>query len=71
MFTIYEVIQVQGDWTLPDENIEKSLNSYSRFGIPFNILYSNDFPEGIIMSELLTKKALKNELKKLVEKNYD
>ena len=63
----YEVIQVQGDWTLPDKNIEKFLNNYNRFGIPFNILYSYNKPEGIIMPELLTKNSIKEALKRINE----
>ena len=53
LFKKYEVVQIQGDWTLPDKNIESFLNSYGRFGIPFNILYSYKVSDGIIFSELL------------------
>ena len=38
LFKKYEVVQIQGDWTLPDKNIESFLNSYGKFDIPFNIL---------------------------------
>jgi len=62
LFKKYKVVQVQGDWTLPDKNVERFLNSYSKFGIPFNILYSYNIPEGIIFSELLTKKDIKKAL---------
>ena len=62
LFKKYEVVQIQGDWTLPDKNIESFLNSYSRFGIPFNILYSYKVSNGIIFSELLTKKDIKDAL---------
>ena len=62
LFKKYEVVQIQGDWTLPDKNIESFLNSYGRFGIPFNILYSYKVSDGIIFSELLTKKDIKDAL---------
>ena len=59
LFKSNNIIQITGDWTLPDENIRNYLNRYNKFGIPFNILYSHKFPEGIIFSELLTKNDIK------------
>jgi len=53
------IIQVKGDWTLPDQKIEIFLNRYNKFGIPFNIMYSKSKPEGVVFSELLTKKSIK------------
>ena len=67
LFKKYEVVQIQGDWTLPDKNIESFLNSYSKFGIPFNILYSYKTPEGIIFSELLTKKDIREALIRVIK----
>ena len=67
LFKKYEVVQIQGDWTLPDKNIESFLNSYGRFGIPFNILYSYKVSDGIIFSELLTKKDIKEALIKVIK----
>ena len=68
MFNEFQVIQVKGDWTLPDEKIEFFLESYDRFGIPFNIMYSDNFREGIIFSEILTKNSLKEALYKIRNK---
>ena len=59
LFDKFDVVQIRGDWTLPDKNIEFFLNRYNRFGIPFNIMYSKNLPDGVIFSELLSKKSNK------------
>ena len=55
IFVKNQIILIRGDWTKPNEKIEKYLNKFNRFGIPFNIIYGEKFPDGIILSELLTK----------------
>jgi suppressor for copper-sensitivity B len=50
-----DVIAMQGDWTNPDENISRYLNSFGRYGIPFNAVYGPGAPEGITLPELLTE----------------
>ena len=55
IFAKNQIILIRGDWTKPNEKIEKYLNKFNRFGIPFNIIYGEKFPDGIILSELLTK----------------
>ncbi|WP_162200099.1 protein-disulfide reductase DsbD family protein [Kiloniella spongiae] len=49
-----DVLPMQADWTLPNETITAYLESYNRYGIPFNIIYGPGAPEGIVLSELLT-----------------
>ena len=70
IFKENEIIKVRGDWTKPNEKIQEYLNKYNRYGIPFNILYNKDFPNGIILSELLTQSEIikKIELMKKVSK---
>ena len=58
LFNDNNVILVRGDWTLPNNKIGNFLKEYNKFGIPFNALYSKKFPNGIIMSELLTQKEI-------------
>ena len=62
------VVKVRGDWTKPNKVIEKYLNKYNRFGIPFNVLYNKDYPEGIILSELLQSSNI-IEVIELMKKN--
>ncbi|WP_085903964.1 protein-disulfide reductase DsbD family protein [Kiloniella majae] len=48
------VVPMQADWTLPSDTITAYLESYNRYGIPFNIIYGPGAPDGIVLSELLT-----------------
>ena len=49
---------MRGDWTFPDKEILNFLKEYNRFGIPFNIIFSENHPEGYIFSEILSKSNL-------------
>lgn len=49
-----EVVAMVADWTRPDEDIARYLRSYGRYGIPFNIVYGPNAPDGIVLSEILT-----------------
>ena len=64
-FNKFNVIKVKGDWTKPDKNIQKFLEKNKRYGIPFNIIYSKKYPEGIILSELLSENEIINSLNRL------
>ena len=41
------------------------LEKYDRFGIPFNAFFSKKFPNGILLSELLSEKEIVNAIKKI------
>jgi len=58
------VVAMQGDWTKPDEKIAAFLKSHGRFGIPFNVVYTKDKPEGEVLSEVLTVDVVKKALEK-------
>ena len=49
---------MRADWTFPDIEILNFIKEYNRFGIPFNITFSVDHPEGYIFSEILKKTNL-------------
>ncbi len=59
------VVKIRGDWTIPNEKIEMFLNKNNRYGIPFNAFYSKNFPNGIILSELLSEKEIFEAINKL------
>ena len=52
------ILRLQADWTHRDETIAAYLRKYGRYGIPFNIIYGPGAPDGIILSELLSKKEI-------------
>jgi len=49
-----DIIAMQADWTNPDPIIERFLQKYGRYGIPFNIVYGPAAPQGIVLPELLS-----------------
>ncbi len=57
-FAENNVIKIRGDWTKPNKQIEQYLNEHNRFGIPFNVMYNKNNPQGIILSELLTSSEI-------------
>ncbi|MGR3521778.1 MAG: protein-disulfide reductase DsbD family protein, partial [Paracoccus sp. (in: a-proteobacteria)] len=52
------IIAMQADWTRPDEAISRYLESFGRFGIPFNVAYGPNAPEGIVLPEILSTEAV-------------
>ena len=60
-----EIKFVQGDWTLPNEEILEFLSENKRYGIPFNVVYGPQNSNGIILPEILTKKVLLKALEKV------
>ena len=49
---------MRADWTFPDNNIFEFLQEYNRYGIPFNIYFSEKYSKGYIFSEILNKANL-------------
>ena len=58
-----KLIKIRGDWTLPNDQILNFLISHGRYGIPFNIIFSKNHPDGVILNEILTKKHFLNVLR--------
>ena len=69
IFKNNNIIKIRGDWTKPDKDIENYLNTFNRFGIPFNVMYNKHYPHGIVLSEILTTKEIMDTIEKLKEKN--
>uniref|UniRef100_UPI0030C69D33 protein-disulfide reductase DsbD family protein n=1 Tax=Vibrio sp. 10N TaxID=3058938 RepID=UPI0030C69D33 len=49
-----DVVTMRGDWTTPSDSVTEYLQSYGRFGVPFNIVYGPDHPNGIPLPVILT-----------------
>ncbi|ABV95140.1 thiol:disulfide interchange protein DsbD [Dinoroseobacter shibae DFL 12 = DSM 16493] len=56
------VTAMRADWTRPDESISAYLESFGRFGIPFNVVYGPAAPEGLPLPELLTADIVQDAL---------
>ena len=53
-----DIVPMQADWTRSDPAISRYLESHERFGIPFNIVYGPNAPDGLILSEVLSTDAV-------------
>ncbi|MDA9557940.1 protein-disulfide reductase DsbD family protein [Vibrio sp.] len=47
------VVTMKGDWTRPSNVVTDYLHSHNRFGVPFNIVYSPEHPQGIALPVIL------------------
>ena len=59
------VTLIRADWTKPSTKINLFLEKYDRFGIPFNAFFSVNFPDGILLSELLSEKDILKTINKI------
>jgi suppressor for copper-sensitivity B len=48
------VVAMRADWTSPNAGIAAYLESFGRYGIPFNVIYGPDAPKGRPLPELLS-----------------
>jgi len=47
------IVRMRADWTNPDAGIADYLARHNRFGIPFNVVYGPQAPNGLALPELL------------------
>jgi len=52
------IILMKGDWTVRSDKVTQYLQSYGRYGVPFNIVYGPATPQGIELSTILSSDAL-------------
>lgn len=52
------IVRLQADWTQRDADIAAYLQSFGKYGIPFNVVYGPAAPDGIVLPELLTRDAV-------------
>lgn len=57
------VIAMQGDWSVPSERITSYLQSFGRYGVPFNIVYGPAAPNGIELPVILTSEKVMQAIK--------
>jgi suppressor for copper-sensitivity B len=56
------VITVKGDWTKPNDTVTDYLHSHQRFGVPLNVVYGPNAPQGIALPVILTSDDVINAL---------
>jgi len=53
LLTDPRIVRMRADWTNPDAAIADYLARHNRFGIPFNVVYGPQAPNGLALPELL------------------
>ena len=53
-----DFVAMKADWTRPDDEIAAYLASFGRYGIPFDVVYGPDRPQGVVLPELLSRGAV-------------
>jgi suppressor for copper-sensitivity B len=61
------VIAMRADWTKQDPQITNFLQSHDRYGIPFNVVFGPQSPEGVILPEILSVSLVQEAFKKAGE----
>ena len=54
------VIAMSGDWTVRSDSVTAYLQSFGRYGVPFNIVYGPAAPNGIELSTILNSEDVIN-----------
>ncbi|PKG39194.1 protein-disulfide reductase DsbD family protein [Psychromonas sp. Urea-02u-13] len=54
------IVLMKGDWTVRSDKVTEYLQSYGRYGVPFNIVYGPSAPQGIELSTILSSDAIIN-----------
>ena len=65
LMKLNKITLMKGDWTKPNDEINKFLQKANRYGIPFNALYNSNFSNGLVYSEILSLKEIRESLLKL------
>ena len=60
-----DIVLMQGDWTRPSEEISAFLQKNGRFGVPFNIVYGPNTPEGIALPVILDSVTVINAIEQV------
>ncbi|WP_022943009.1 protein-disulfide reductase DsbD family protein [Psychromonas hadalis] len=61
------IILMKGDWTVRSDKITAYLQSYGRYGVPFNIVYGPASPQGIELSTILSSDVVLSAIAKSQE----
>lgn|GEM_PF-679041 len=59
-----KVIGLRGDYTNESHEIQKFLASYSQYGIPFTVVFSKKYPNGIILPTILKSSYVINAVRR-------
>lgn len=66
-----KILLMQGDWTVRSDSVTAYLQSYGRYGVPFNIVYGPGAPQGLPLSTILSSQQVLSALQQAQGKNSD
>jgi len=64
------VIRMRADWSRPDPTIANYLHRFARYGIPLDVVYGPELPQGEALPELLTSNVLLNAIDRASIRDY-
>jgi suppressor for copper-sensitivity B len=65
------ILLMQGDWTVRSDSVTAYLQSYGRYGVPFNIVYGPGAPQGLPLSTILSSQQVLSALQQAQGENND
>ena len=65
------IIRMQGDWTSPSDSVTQYLQRHDRYGVPFNIVYGPNAPNGIPLPVILSNDAVLHAIKLAQGTSYE
>jgi len=65
------VVLVKGDWTVRSDSVTAYLQSYGRYGVPFNIVYGPGTPQGLALPTILSSQQVLSALQRAQGENRD
>ena len=66
MFKAKNITLLRADWTFANDEILSFLKQHNKYGVPFNILYSKNYPNGVVFKEVLFKKTFIKKIEELL-----
>lgn len=65
------LLLMKGDWTVRSDSVTAYLQSYGRYGVPFNIVYGPGTPQGLPLPTILSTQQVLSALQQAQGKNSD
>ncbi|MFT6927871.1 MAG: suppressor for copper-sensitivity B [Psychromonas sp.] len=59
------VVLMKGDWTVRSDSVTAYLQSYGRYGVPFNIVYGPKAPQGLPLPTILSSQQVLSALQQV------
>ncbi|HEY5716587.1 MAG TPA: protein-disulfide reductase DsbD domain-containing protein [Psychromonas sp.] len=63
------ILLMKGDWTVRSDSVTAYLQSFGRYGVPFNIVYGPGAPQGLPLATILSSDQVLSALKEAQNKN--